>query len=122
MLVDTDVLIWYLRGHEKAAWYLESLREPKLSAVTWRELVQGCRNRQELERLKKDLSQRQAVTLPITESISERAMALVERISWATAYFSPMPSLPPPPSSTPSHSAAPTQTFQADPGIGITGV
>ncbi len=42
MLVDTDVLIWYLRGHEKAARFLDSLRELTLSAVTWMELVQGC--------------------------------------------------------------------------------
>lgn len=34
MLVDTDVLIWYLRGHEKAARFLESQQELKLSAVT----------------------------------------------------------------------------------------
>jgi predicted nucleic acid-binding protein len=42
------------------------------------ELLQGCRNRQELERLRKDFSRRQAVILPVTEAISERAMALVE--------------------------------------------
>ena len=41
MLVDTDVLIWYLRGHEEAARFLDSLQELKLSAVTWMELVQG---------------------------------------------------------------------------------
>ncbi|MDP2833927.1 MAG: type II toxin-antitoxin system VapC family toxin [Pseudomonadota bacterium] len=78
MLVDTDVLIWYLRGHEKAARFLESLQELKLSAITWMELVQGCRNRQELERLKKDFSRRQVVILPVSEAISERAIALVE--------------------------------------------
>jgi len=78
MLVDTDVLIWYLRGHEAAARFLDSLQELKLSAVTWMELVQGCRNRLELERLKKDLNRRQAVILPVTEAISERAMVLVE--------------------------------------------
>ena len=42
------------------------------------ELVQGCRNRQELERLKKDMNRRHAVILPVSETISERAMALVE--------------------------------------------
>jgi hypothetical protein len=78
MLVDTDVLIWYLRGHEEAARFLEGLPILRLSVVTWMELVQGCRNRQELERLKKDLNRRHAVILPISEAISERAMALVE--------------------------------------------
>lgn len=78
MLVDTDVLIWYLRGHDEAARFLDNLQELKISAVTWMELVQGCRNRMELERLKKDLNRRHAVTLPISETISERAMVLVE--------------------------------------------
>jgi len=78
MLVDTDVLIWYLRGHEGAAKFLDSLTELRFSAVTWMELVQGCRNRQELDRLKKDVSRRQATVLPITEAISNRAMKLVE--------------------------------------------
>jgi predicted nucleic acid-binding protein len=78
MLVDTDVLIWYLRGHEGAARFLDSLPEPRLSAITWMELVQGCRNRQELERLRKDAGRRQATILPITEAISNRAVGLVE--------------------------------------------
>lgn len=78
MLVDTDVLIWYLRGHEGAAQFLDGLPELRLSAVTYMELVQGCRNRQELERLNKDLSRRQALTLPVSEAISNRATNLME--------------------------------------------
>lgn len=78
MLVDTDVLIWYLRGHEGAARFLEGLPDLALSVVTYMELVQGCRNRQELERLKKDLGRRKARILPVSEGISNRAAALVE--------------------------------------------
>lgn len=78
MLVDTDVLIWYLRGHEQAARFLDGLQALRLSAVTHMELVQGCRNRQELARLKKDLGRREALVLPISEAISNRAAALVE--------------------------------------------
>ncbi|MBZ0142393.1 MAG: type II toxin-antitoxin system VapC family toxin [Rhodocyclaceae bacterium] len=78
MLVDTDVLIWYLRGYPNAAKYLDSLSAVRLSAVTYMELVQGCRNKDELSRLKKDLAARQAAILPITEAISNRAAVLVE--------------------------------------------
>ena len=78
MLVDTDVLIWYLRGHAGAARFIDGLSELRLSAVTYMELVQGCRNRQELERLKKDLSRRQALTLPVSEAISNLATNLME--------------------------------------------
>ncbi len=68
MLVDTDVLIWYLRGHGKAAQYLDTLATFGLSVVTYMELVQGCRNKDEMSRLKKDLAARQATILPITEA------------------------------------------------------
>jgi len=78
MLIDTDVLIWYLRGHAGAAQFLDELPELRLSAVTYMELVQGCRNRQELARLKKDLNRRVAAILPVSEAISNRAAALVE--------------------------------------------
>jgi predicted nucleic acid-binding protein len=78
MLVDTDVLIWYLRGHAGAARFLASLGAFKLSAVSYMELVQGCRNRQEWERIRKDLNSRQVRIMPISEVVSDRAMTLVE--------------------------------------------
>ena len=48
MLVDTDVLIWYLRGNERAREAIESLPSFSVSVVTYMELVQGMRNQQEL--------------------------------------------------------------------------
>lgn len=78
MLVDSDILIWYLRGHEQAARLLDGLAGLKLSAVTYMELVQGCRNRRELNTLQADLRERGAAILPVTEGISGRAVTLVE--------------------------------------------
>ena len=78
MLVDSDVLIWYLRGRPKAAQFLDALPALQLSAVSYIELVQGMRNKRELETLKADLDQRRAAILPITEAISTRAVTLVE--------------------------------------------
>lgn len=78
MLVDSDVLIWYLRGHENAAQFLNALAEFEVSAVSYMELVQGCRSKQELERLKKDFAARQTTILLVTEPICARAVALVE--------------------------------------------
>jgi predicted nucleic acid-binding protein len=72
------VLIWYLRGHAEAAHLVDSLPELSLSAIAWMELGQGCRNQRELDRLKRDFSRRQARVLPVSEAISERAVALVE--------------------------------------------
>lgn len=77
-LVDSDVLIWNWRGQEAAATLLAA--EPfALSAVSYMELVQGMRNARELKNLQRDLKLWQATLLPITEAISQRATALVEK-------------------------------------------
>ena len=78
LLIDTDVLIWYLRGHAEAGRLLDSLAEPTLSAVTYMELVQGCRDKQELSLLKKDMGMRGTRILPIDANISDRAVSLIE--------------------------------------------
>jgi predicted nucleic acid-binding protein len=44
MLIDTDVLIWHLRGSDKASLLLDSLTEPAFSAVTYLEVLQGVRS------------------------------------------------------------------------------
>lgn len=65
MLVDTDVLIWYLRGNEKARWVIDSEKNFFLSAVTYIELVQGMRNKRELNLFRKTLHCWNAKTLYI---------------------------------------------------------
>ena len=43
LLIDTDVLIDYLRGQSDAVRYIENLEEPLLmSAMTMAELYVGC--------------------------------------------------------------------------------
>jgi predicted nucleic acid-binding protein len=84
VLIDTDVLIWYLRGHLRAAQFLDALPSLALSSVTYMELAQGCRNRGELNCLKEDLRQRQAIILPITESVSNLASQLIEAHCFAS--------------------------------------
>lgn len=53
MLIDTDVLIWYLRGNEKAFEVVENQNGFFVSVVTYIELVQGMRNKRELNELRK---------------------------------------------------------------------
>lgn len=45
MLVDTDVLIWHLRGLPQATRRLDQLPNLTLSAITWLELLQGFRSK-----------------------------------------------------------------------------
>ncbi len=79
MLVDTDVLIWYLRGNEKAREIIDGLPSFSISVVTYMELVQGMRNKRELTELRRALRDWKATIVYINEEISSKAMFLVER-------------------------------------------
>lgn len=81
MLVDTDVLIWHLRGYPQATRRLDQLPNLTISSVTYLELLQGMRNKAELVAVQKMLQRRQTVTLPITEAITHRAKELMEAMT-----------------------------------------
>ena len=79
MLVDTDVLIWYLKGNENAYQVIENSSNFFISVVTYMELVQGMRNKKELNNLRKALHIWNAKMLYISEEISAKAMFYVEQ-------------------------------------------
>ena len=79
MLIDTDVLIWYMRGNPRAAKAVERLAAPAVSVVTYMDLVQGMRNKRELQALRSTLQDWGAVILPLNETISSKAMFYVEQ-------------------------------------------
>lgn len=79
MIIDTDVLIWYMRGDEKAYEIIETQNSFFISVVTYIELVQGMRNKQELNELRKSLRNWNAKILYINEEISAKAMFYIER-------------------------------------------
>lgn len=78
MLIDTDVLIWYLRGNKKAAKRIEKSKPVHLSAITYMELVQGMRNKEELLALRRTVKDYGWKILPLDEDISHRAMIYLE--------------------------------------------
>lgn len=79
MIIDTDVLIWYMRGNVKAKTYIEKISGFYISVVTYMELVQGMRNKRELTLLRSALRKWNAKILFINEDISAKAMFLVEQ-------------------------------------------
>lgn len=85
MLVDTDVLIWNLRGNPAAAEWLDSRPGFSLSAVSYMELAQGMRDKRELKTLRQALHFWHAPIIHISESISTRATFLVEQHALANA-------------------------------------
>jgi predicted nucleic acid-binding protein len=78
MLIDTDVLIWNMRGNERAAELLDGAVGFTLSAVTYMELVQAARDKAELRALRRALQFWQATLRPLDDEISNRAMYLIE--------------------------------------------
>ena len=81
MLVDTDVLIWHLRGYPQATHRLDLLPSLTISVVSYLEVLQGMRNKAELIAVQKMLQRRQATTLPITEAITKRTTELMEAMT-----------------------------------------
>ena len=79
MIIDTDVMIWFLRGNKKALEVVNASMPFSISIITYMELVQGVRDKQELSRLKKALNEMDVNVIPITESISIRASEYVEQ-------------------------------------------
>lgn len=78
MIIDSDVLIWYSREQSKAVELIHSLESFSISAVTYMEIVQGVRNKSELNAFKKSLTILNADVIPINELISTKAMFFVE--------------------------------------------
>ena len=81
MLVDTDVLIWHLRGYPQATRRLDQLGALTISAVSYLEVLQGLRNKAELVAVQKMMRKRNATMLPLTEAITRRAVALMESLT-----------------------------------------
>ena len=79
MIIDTDVLIWYMKGNEKAYEIIEKSNAFFVSVVTYIELVQGMRNKGELNSLRKALHGWNAQILYLSEEVSAKAMFYVEQ-------------------------------------------
>jgi len=79
MVIDTDVIIWYMKGNQKAYKTIENSKNFFISVVTYMELVQGMRNKKELNNLRKALHDWNSKILYISEEISVKAMFFVEQ-------------------------------------------
>ena len=85
MIIDTDVLIWLLRGDRKAAAAVDRAEARALSAVTYMELIQGARDKGELLAIKALLIDLQLRLLPLSENIGHRASIYMEEYGLASS-------------------------------------
>ena len=79
MIVDTDVLVWYSRGYQNAINLLHSLDGFSISVVTYMEIIQGVRNKKELNAFKKALGILKVKVIQMDEQISIKAMLFIEQ-------------------------------------------
>lgn len=78
MLFDTDVVIWALRGHTRAASAIDRAESLELSIVSYMELVREARNKRELHSTKAALAKLDFQILPLSENIGHRASIYLE--------------------------------------------
>lgn len=89
-VVDTNILIDYLNGSEKARRELGSFEDLYISLITWMEVLVGTENEEESE-IREFL--RRFHVHPVDEGVAERAveirrkdkLRLPDAIIWATA-------------------------------------
>ena len=64
MIFDTDVLIWFFRGRKNAANVIEAAENRSISIVSYMELLQGARDKKELQLIRRFLKDFGFRTLP----------------------------------------------------------
>ncbi len=81
MLFDTDVIIWALRGNNRAAKVIDQADRLKLSIVSYMELLQGARDKKDLRLVKAFLTDLGFHIVPLSENIGHRASIYLEEYS-----------------------------------------
>ena len=85
MIFDTDVLIWVLRGNAKAAKAIDGSDQRAISVVTYMELLQDARDKQEIKAIKSFLTSLQFQTIPLTENTGHRASIYMEEYALSSS-------------------------------------
>lgn len=78
MIIDTDVLIWYLRGNENAKTIVEDNIPFSISVVTYMEIIQGMRNKEEFKIFQKQMQRWNTEIIQLNQEISSRSMFYVQ--------------------------------------------
>lgn len=86
MLVDTDVIIWYIKRDPMAIDLLDNHKGFKISCVTYIELIQNSRNKIEMHKIHQALKFWKCETLYLDEKISMLASMNVEKYCLSHAH------------------------------------
>lgn len=83
MIFDTDILLWYERGHPKAAHLIDTVEARHISIQTYMEFLQGARSQTEILKIKDFLLTFGFQVIPLTENIGHRASIYIEEYTVA---------------------------------------
>jgi predicted nucleic acid-binding protein len=89
MIFDTDVMVWAIRGRAEAARAIGSSEIKYISAVTYMELVQGAKNKEDLRWIKSFINDIGINIIPIESDISHRACIYMEAYGLRTGIDTP---------------------------------
>ncbi|MDR2132741.1 MAG: type II toxin-antitoxin system VapC family toxin [Clostridiales Family XIII bacterium] len=78
MLIDSDVLIWYIKGNANAQNAINKNIPFRISVINYMEVLQGMKDKKELKLFQKYLKKWSVGIIQINENISTRSMFLVE--------------------------------------------
>ena len=86
MLFDTDVLIWVLRGSQKAANLIDATEDRRISVISYMELLQGARDKSEIRSIRSLLVDNGFQIVPLTENIGHRASIYMEEYTFIDCF------------------------------------
>jgi len=81
LIIDTDVLIWYLKGNDTAKAIVDANIPFSVSSVTYMELIQGMRDKTEFQKFQKQFKKWKTQVVHIEQDISSRAVFYVQEYS-----------------------------------------
>ena len=87
MLFDTDIFIWIQRGNKKAALLVEKQTERYLSVQTYMELLQGAKNKQQQDIIKKFIKNFDFRTIAFSENIGHRAAVYIDIYAFSSGLY-----------------------------------
>jgi len=81
LIIDTDVLIWYLKGNNAAKTVVDANVPFSVSSVTYMELIQGMRDKKEFQKFQKQFKKWKTDIIHIDQDISARSVFYVQEYS-----------------------------------------
>lgn len=81
MLFDTDILIWIMRGNNKAVQLVTHAADRQISILTQMELLQGATSKARADNIKSFIAEFGFLVLPLTDNIGHRALIYIEQYS-----------------------------------------